>query len=363
MRALEEVIAPTPRPDPRRAGRLLAAAVVRWALPFVAAIATLRDLVPSRMEGGDAGLSALAARLGDEHPLALGLGLFIFYAETSKYWWRRHERSSNPDGQLVGRRFWTALSIVVLLALFARTSLVEITRVDGPSMVPTLNPRDRLLLNRVAYGLELPLSKRVLRPKPPRRGDVIVFPHEPAHEDGVRPDEPRSLVKRVLGLPGDVVAFAHGTASINGWTLPVCDAGPFAVTAGTLTVRGRLVVEFLEDRVYLTVRAPGDETTFAALRVPAGEVFVVGDDRTLSRDSRAWNHGLGGGVPIDRISGRVSRLTVGAFRDGELDLHHVLTPLGLTVREPDIDLRQTTENIAACLRGAPRATWPPPPPP
>ena len=354
-----------PQPDTKRARRRFATTIVAWGVPFVAAVATLRDLIPSRMDGGATGLSAIAARLGDEHPLALALGLFIVFSETARYWWRRYGRGGGEHAgrALVGRRFWIALSIVVLLALSARTSLVEITRVDGPSMVPTLNPRDRLLVDRVAYGLELPLSKHVLRSKPPRRGDVIVFSREPASEGGARLDEPRSLVKRVLGLPGDVVAFENGAASINGWTLPVCDAGPFAVTAGTTTVRGRLVVEFLEDRAYLTVRAPADETKFAAFRVPPGEVFVAGDDRALSRDSRAWNHGRGGGVPFERIGGRVSRLAVGALRDGRLDLHHLFTLLGPTVREPDVDLRQTDENIAACLRGPPRSTWPPPAPP
>jgi signal peptidase I len=349
----------TPGPDSRRSSGKLVTAIVRFGIPFVAAVATLRWLIPSRMDGGSAGLSALAARLGDEHPLALGLGLFLLYAETVKYWWRRHDRGH--DGrEFLSRSFLAALSIVVLLALFVRTSLVEITRVVGPSMVPTLNPRDRLLVDRLAYGLKLPLSKHVLRSTPPRRGDVIVFPHDPASDDRSSPDEPNVLVKRVLGLPGDVVAFDRGTASINGWTLPVCDAGPFAITSGTLTVRGRLVVEFLEDRAYLTVRAPADETTFAAFRVPPREVFVVGDDRALSRDSRAWNHGHGGGVPVERISGRVSRLAVAALRDGRFDVRHLFAPLGPTVREPDIDLRQTEENIAACLHGASRSTWPPP---
>ena len=347
--------------------RWFAATVVGWAAPLIAAVATLRYLVPSRMDGGAEGFSALAARLGDEHPVGLGVLLFGLFAETSKYWWRRRARSPGSivagDETAHGRRFWVSLSVVLLLALFARTSVVEIMRVVGPSMEPTLNVRDRLLVNRVAYGLTLPFSKHVVGSRTPRRGDVVVFAHEPARDDDARADEPRTLVKRVLGLPGDVVAFERGAVSLNGWPLPVCDAGPFASTAGTMTARGRLVVEFLEDRAYLTVRAPADETTFAPFRVPQGEVFVAGDDRSLSRDSRAWNHGRGGGVPIDEISGRVSRLAVGALRDGRLDLRRVLSPLDTTVREPEVDLRRTAENVAACLRNAPRATWPPQIPP
>ena len=345
------------------ARRWLATAVVSWGAPLIATVATLRYLVPSRMDGGAGGFFAFAARLGDEHPLGLGVLLFASFSETSKYWWHRHARSE--AGRVAareavhGRRVWLSLSIVARLAVFVRTSIVELARVVGPSMEPTLSAGDRLLVNRVAYGLTIPLSKHVVGSKAPRRGDVVVFAREPERDAGARADEPRTLVKRVLGLPGDVVAFERGAVSINGWPLPVCDAGPFASTAGTLTVRGRLVVEFLEDRAYLTVRAPADETTFAAFRVPTGEVFVAGDDRSLSRDSRAWNHGRGGGVPLDEIGGRVSRVAVGALRDGRLDLRRVWSLLDTTVREPDVDLRRTTENVAACLRSTPRATWPP----
>jgi hypothetical protein len=140
--------------------------------------------------------------------------------------------------------------------------------------------------------------------------------------------------------------------------VPSCDAGPFFATLGTVSVRGRVAVEFIEDRAYLTVRTPLDDATFGAYEVPAGQVFVIGDDRSLSSDSRGFNAGHGGGIALGDVEGRVSRLAVAARRDGGLDLARVLAPLGLAVREPAADLRATSERIAACLANPQRATWP-----
>jgi signal peptidase I len=249
---------------------------------------------------------------------------------------------------------------VALTALAIRASVLEIYRVVSPSMVPTLNVGDRLLVNRLAYGLRIPFSDHIVRARPPRRGDVIVFPSEAA--GGGAGAGPRWLVKRVLGLPGDVVAFRNGSPIVNGWVVPACDTGPFVSTAGTTVVRGRLAVELLEDRAYLTVRVPLDETRLSDYRVPPGEVFVIGDDRGLSSDSRAWNQGRGGSVRISSVVGRVSRLAVGGFRDGRLDLSSVLAPLGRHVREPNVDVGKTEENIGGCLAARrPPSTWPPAP--
>ena len=311
------------------------------------------------MDGGEAGLGAWFAHVADERPLLLGIALFVLFSETTRYWLRRWsggptERTGPRPG---GVRSVAVLGLVVVLALVVRASVAQVYRVVSASMVPTLDVGDRVLVNRLAYGIHLPFSSHLLGARQPRRGDVVVFSDESLPVSAKRPPV---LVKRVVGLPGDVVEFRDGSPLVNGWAVPACDAGPFVSTAGTVTARGRLAVEFLEDRAYLTVRIPLDDARMLPYEVAPDQVFVLGDDRGQSDDSRAWNDGHGAGVPIPDIVGRVSRLVAGGRRDGRVDLSQLLRPLGLKVREQNVDLRKTEELVAACLAHRPRSTWPPP---
>jgi signal peptidase I len=327
--------------------------VCTFVAPLVVTLAALRYLVPTRMDEGEQGFLARAA---DDHPLLLGVVLFVVLSETARYWRRRAERDTEPSrpSRRQALRFAILLATIAVVAFLSRASVADVDRVVGLSMAPTLNSGDRVLVNQLAYGIKLPFSKRPLWPKPPRRGDVIVFPVENAQGS-----QPRSMVKRVIGLPGDVVAFAGGSPIVNGWPVPSCDAGPFVTTMGTLAVRGRVAVEFLGDERYLTVRTPLDRSAFGGYLVPDGEVFVLGDDRGISSDSRAWNEGHGAGVRIDSIEGRVSRLAAGASRDGRLDLRRLFGRLDLAIHEPNVDTRETSRRIADCLEHPPGQTLPP----
>lgn len=328
------------------------------------------------MDAGATRVLALLARAEDEHPLILAIALFLWSSEAAKYWLRRlrarfgARAPATPrpfvQATLPGRgtppapghlKFAAGLAALAMVALVARAKVAEVYRVVSPSMVPTLNVGDRLLVNKLAYGLRLPFSKRVLRSRPPRRGDLIVFPSE--GRDGSNAG-PKALVKRVIGLPGDEIAFASGSPIINGWVVPSCDAGPFLSAAGNSIVRGRLAVEILDDRAYLTLRAPLDETRFARFKVPPGELFVLGDSRGVSSDSRTWNGGRGGGVRIDSVEGRVSRLAIASLQDGRLDLRHPFAGLRPTLRETNVAVAQLERRIAACLAHPPRSSWPPP---
>jgi signal peptidase I len=343
-------------------------------------------------------LLGFLARLGDEHPLILGGGLFLAFSETVRYWRRRWMRSvsravqmgapepgSEAGGKIpIGRggpspatkaeprtretlRLAGILVGAILLALGMRGFLGEVHRVLGASMAPTLNAGDRLLVNKLAYGLRVPFSSRRLWASAPRRGDVIVFPNPNLDRDLGRRDGadlgPRTLVKRIIGLPGDVIAFRDGSPMINGWVVPSCDAGPYLSVSGRELVRGRLAVEVLGDRTYLTIRPPAGEPPTLPFQIPPGEVYVIGDDRSVSQDSRAWRaagDGHRAGVPIASIEGRVSRLAVGASRDGRLDLVHPLAGLRPVLRQPNLDLTALERRIAGCLAHPPRSSSPPP---
>jgi signal peptidase I len=329
-------------------------------VPALAALFLLRVAIPSRLEGARGGVLRLLAVLGDEHALLVFAALFVVLSEVGRYWYRR-SRPETPTGPVGARRFVKLTAVVVVVAVmafFVRTSVAGVVRVVGPSMLPTLEIGDRVLVNRVAYGFTLPFAPKTANASAaPRRGDLVVFTATvPGSADG-----PQRMVKRVLGVPGDLVDGEQGDLRINGWQVPDCDAGPYAVMIGRLTVRGRLAVEYLGDQTYLTIRLPA-EKPFPAYLVKPGEVFVAGDDRGMSSDSRLWADTSGSGVPISALEGRVTRVLVGATPDGRLDLSRLLAPpLGLDVRQPNLDMQKTRERIDVCLKARPAVTSPPAP--
>ena len=158
-------------------------------------------------------------------------------------------------------------------------------------------------------------------------------------------------------------SFRAGADPAVGLAIPDIADPFFAAMTGSLLIRGRLVVEFLGDRSYLTVRKPV-EASSQAYTVKPGEVFVMGDDRGVSSDSRFWDEGRGAGVPMDMLDGRVSRVLLGALPDGELDFSRLWSqPLAPTIRMHGFDMRKVDEHIAACLKLRPAVTSPPPPKP
>lgn len=152
------------------------------------------------------------------------------------------------------RELWEwgkALLIALVLAVAIRTILLQPYRVQGTSMLPTLHDGERLFLNRVVYRLH-----------PPRRGDVVVVP---------LPDEDISIIKRVIGLPGEQVEIKEGSVWINGEQLT---------------------------EPYLAGETLG---SYGPVEVPANSVFVLGDNRQASRDSRYSSVGF---IEYGRVSGQ-----------------------------------------------------------
>ena len=177
--------------------------------------------------------------------------------------------SSNqaPGGERL-RRTATSVLLVVLvlaaLALLAPGLVFEHFWVPTPSMAATLAPGDHVLVDRLAY-----------RVKAPQRGDVVVF-----HPPGQR----AVFIKRVIGVPGDTIALRGGDVYVNGRRL----AEPYVkATAGTL----ERTDPWSSDK-------PASWSLAKPYKVPAGEYFVMGDNRSESDDSRDW-----GPVPRAAILG------------------------------------------------------------
>ncbi len=145
-----------------------------------------------------------------------------------------------------------SIVIAVALAMFIRTFIVELYVVDGPSMRPTLESEERLVVNKFIYRL-----------RPPEKGEVLVFqyPRDPS----------RDFIKRVIATPGDTIEIREGRVLVNDQLLT-------------------------EDYILEKTRSEYPKST-----VPEGRIFVMGDNRNNSEDSRFADVGF---VPYDLIKGK-----------------------------------------------------------
>ncbi|MCL2724986.1 MAG: signal peptidase I [Polyangiaceae bacterium] len=199
------------------------------------------------------------------------------------------------------REYAESIFIAIAVALALRAFVVEAFKIPSGSMIPTLQVGDHIFVNKFTYGLAIPWThERLWSRMPPERGDVIVFAY-PEHPE-------QDFIKRVIAVPGDKLEARGGHPVINGWEVPSCNAGTYSYFESQDGMRheGTLFVEFLEDEAYLTLydHSPSSSDYQGPFYVKPGEVYVMGDNRNNSHDSRMWWGGQGGGVPFDNIRGR-----------------------------------------------------------
>jgi signal peptidase I len=210
--------------------------------------------------------------------------------------------------------FWQELPVLVLiaivLALLIKTFLVQAFYIPSESMQNTLQVKDRVLVNKLVYNF-----------REPHRGEVVVFNGVEWQQEvpvtqpgsglqrglrsfssavGLGPPDEKDFIKRVIGLPGD--------------TVQCCSAD------GRVTVNGHALTE-----PYIFDNTPESQRAFGPVKVPAGRLWVMGDHRGVSADSRShitdqWH----GTIPIDHVVGRAFVIVWPLGRAGGLPIPDAL---------------------------------------
>ena len=184
----------------------------------------------------------------------------------------RVEAQATVKSKSTFREYAEAIGMALLLALFIRTFIVQAFKIPSGSMIPTLQIGDHILVNKLAYGIRIPLYGQYLVDfGKVQRGDVIVF---------IFPeDRSKDFIKRVVGIAGDTVEIRGKKVFLNGKQIE----DPHA--------------HFEGDDPQNVLPASRDD--FGPSRVPENQLFVMGDNRDRSYDSRFW-----GFVNLDDVRGK-----------------------------------------------------------
>jgi signal peptidase I len=177
------------------------------------------------------------------------------------------------------REYFESVCVAVILAFFVRTFVVQAFKIPSGSMEPNLLIGDHLLVNKFVFAPALTSLERTLLPIDPiRRGDIIVFKY---------PEDPtRDFIKRVIGLPGDMIEMRNKKVYVNGTPLDE----PYAHFIYPPDEGGSSAPDV----------AGGDLLrSFAPMTVPADMYFMMGDNRDNSQDSRYW-----GFMPREYVKGK-----------------------------------------------------------
>jgi signal peptidase I len=206
-----------------------------------------------------------------------------------------------------GRTLWEngkSIAGAVAIFLFLRTFLIEAYRIPSGSMIPSLLVGDWLFVNKLVYGPHIPFTSTSLPGyREPQRGDVVVFvsPYQP--DEAARGADPTpTLVKRVVGAPGDTVHMRKGELRVNG----IAQRQGFGA-GGYSEVVANSIDPLFDWQKAVGLRssrfgpAPAQPThdDWGPIVVPPRRLFMMGDSRYNSKDSRYW-----GFVPRENVRGR-----------------------------------------------------------
>lgn len=185
-----------------------------------------------------------------------------------------------------------SFALFLILMVIFRSALADWNTVPTGSMKPTIVEGDRILVNKLAYDLRVPLTHiSIYRFADPRRGDIVVFDSKAADT---------RLVKRVMGLPGDIVEMTDNRLTINGVEAQYSDLKHGADAVFAIESYGGM-----SHRIELAPTGNNRFSSFAPVRVPQDRYLVLGDNRDNSADSRV--HGF---VPRGEIVGNAKTVVL-----------------------------------------------------
>ncbi len=175
------------------------------------------------------------------------------------------KKKERPKKKSLFREYFEAALIAVILAIFIRTFVVQAFKIPSGSMIPTLHVGDHILVNKFIYGIRLPFVDKTIIPiSKPDRGDIIVFIYPV--------DREKDFIKRVIGLPGEKIKIRNKKIFIDG--------------------------ELFDDPYGVYEKGIKRDQHLGPLEIPEDRLFVMGDNRDHSCDSRFW-----GFVPLDLVKG------------------------------------------------------------
>jgi signal peptidase I len=207
--------------------------------------------------------------------------------------------------------FWEnffSLGLALLIVFMIRSSVIEAFKIPSGSMIPTLLVGDHIFVNKFAYGFKIPFSDLVfdqaitLIPRnPPSRGDIIVFKYPK--------DESYYYIKRVIGVPGDIIEIRNKLLYINNEAVkrdPLSREESQKILSSLEDIRSlkpdlELFNEHINgvEHVMMINRNNFATESFEPITVPPDSLFVMGDNRDSSNDSRYW-----GFVPYKNVKGK-----------------------------------------------------------
>jgi signal peptidase I len=276
-------------------------ALILFVLVVVTGIAWVADklvFIPQRRRAADAAVAEfdrqqarIGERFADEN--AAQTRARLRDEKLRQPWWLEYSASFFP---------------VILVVFVVRSFVVEPFKIPSGSMVPTLLVGDFILVNKFEYGIRLPImNTKITQGRPVARGDVVVFRYPK--------DESVDYIKRVIGLPGDVVAYQDKKLTVNGKPVPETPLPDYFDEERI--GYAKQFEEDLDGRKNAILNNPAvppfivgaedfpyrDNCTYNAqgviCKVPPGNYFMMGDNRDNSADSRYW-----GFAPDQNIVGR-----------------------------------------------------------